>query len=167
MNAALHASKSDKCACGCQAQVQQLKGESARLKEENAASAEQAQAHICAIQGELAHSRQHCQQLQLQHCEALAAVKADTKSRAAALQQQLTEVSGERDFFMAQSSESASLAAQAVQERDAAQDCLAKAETSLKLMQQVTFYCQAIFSWIALSSYAGLLCPGFGSRMTT
>ena len=106
--------------------------------EAKAAAVAEAQHHVHALQGELAHAQHRCQEVQAQHSEALAALRADAKSRAAALQQQLLEVSAERDFFMAQGRESSSLAAQAAQERDSAQARLAEAQNSIYSMQQVS-----------------------------
>ncbi len=118
--------------------MQSLRGEGARLREEKEAAAAQAQGHMRALQDELACNQSFCQQLQAQHSEAIAALRAEAKNKAAALQQQLAEASSERDFFMAQGGEAAGAAAQAAQERDAAQERLAEAQETVKVLQKVS-----------------------------
>lgn len=117
--------------------MQALRSENERLAEEKAQAGSQAHGLMHALEDRLVRSQQRCQELQSRHSEGLAALKAEAKSRAEALQEQLAEASSERDFFMAQSSESASAAALAAQERDAVQTRLAEAQELTAAMQQV------------------------------
>lgn len=112
------------------------------LREENAALKARPLADLELLHAELDASRDSFVAAQEQHeaaCAVLNRRLEEARGSAAALQRQLADVSGERDFFMAQRSESSSQITELTQERDALTASLEEASGQLDSLKEVSF----------------------------